>query len=76
MRLQVIGSNQTLVYCVGQEYFFSYNTCVAGKDDQGNYWKTDKKYSNTTSRHVKAYLNGADPVLVTESEAQLALDCV
>ncbi len=74
MKLQVIGSNQTLVQIHNQEYFFSYDTCVAGRDDSGDYWKVDHKYSNTTSRHVNSYLNGQTPELVSVSDVELVMN--
>ena len=75
MRLENLGSNKTLVHIEGHEYFFSYNTCVAGHD--GNQvWKVRQKYSRTTSKHVNQYLNGREPYLVDESDVQLAMDCL
>ena len=35
--------------------FFSYSTAVAGIDDLG-FFKTDKKYSTTTSKHINNWL--------------------
>ena len=76
MRLETMGTNQTLVHIAGHEYFFSYNTCVAGKQEDGQVWKVSKKYSNTTTKHVNQYLDGREPYLVDESDAQLAMDCI
>ena len=76
MRLQTLGNNQTLVHVGGQEYFFSYNTCVAGRDDCGEFWKVDYRISNTTTRHINSYLDGADAVPVSYDDVTLALDCV
>ena len=63
MRLQQLGANQTLITGnSGREYFFSYNTLVAGYDpealspEENGYWYVSEKYSNTTTRHIKAYL--------------------
>ena len=60
----------------GNEYFFSYETCVAGRDHDDGYWKVDHKYSNTTSRHVNRYLDGVTPKLVSEADAELAIMCL
>ena len=76
MRLETLGPNQTLVHIGGQEYFFSYNTCVAGRDDDNKFWKVDHQYSNTTSRHINKYLDGVTPEMVTVSDVQLAMDCL
>lgn len=37
---------------------FSYETPVAGWDDQGAF-KTDTKFSRTTSKHIRKYLGAA-----------------
>ena len=76
MRLEVLGSNMTVVHIEGNEYFFSYDTCVAGWDKEDGPWKVDHKYSNTTSRHVNKYFNGVEPTLVSKDDAELALMCV
>ena len=79
MRLQTLGNNQTLVHVGGQEYFFSYNTCVAGRDDCGEFWKVDYRISNTTTRHINSYLDGINDAhvrRVSYDDATLALDCV
>ena len=76
MRLENLGANKTLVHIEGHEYFFSYNTCVAGMQEDGQVWKVGKKYSRTTSKHVNQYLNGREPYLVDESDVQLAMDCL
>jgi hypothetical protein len=38
-----------------ESVFFSYSTAVAGLDDKG-FWKTDKFYSTTTSKHINQWL--------------------
>ena len=38
-----------------QSIFFSYETPVAGLDEKG-YFKTDKKYSMTTTKHINKWL--------------------
>jgi hypothetical protein len=59
MKLNTLGSNQTeIVKDNGNVVFFSYNTpvaaCIGGK-----FYRTDKKWSVTTSKHVNAWLGGA-----------------
>ena len=45
MKLQQLGSNQTLlVMPQGYEYFFSYETCVAGYTPGEGYFKTSTKF--------------------------------
>jgi hypothetical protein len=57
MKLIPYGKNQTLlVIQPGQfEVFFSYQTPVAAIID-GHYHVTDKKHSQTTSRHIKSFI--------------------
>ena len=60
MKLKQIGSNQTqLTLDDGTEVFFSYETPVACKLNY-DYFRTDKKWSQTTSRHVNKWLDGVN----------------
>lgn len=36
----------------GQELYFSYKTLVALRDSDGKSYKTSKKWSRTTSKHI------------------------
>lgn len=61
MRLRIIqqGSNQTLLKVgEGVEVLFSYETPVAGRLQNGEFVRTEKRYSSTTTKHVNAYLEG------------------
>jgi len=50
-----VGSNMTeLVTNKGEYVLFSYSTPVAGKDSEG-FFRTDKWYSKTTTRHINKY---------------------
>ena len=59
MKLNPIGSNMTEVEVNGKSIMFSYQTPVAGYDDQGAF-RTSTKYSVTTSKHINSYLGGKD----------------
>tara|TARA_B100002019_G_scaffold154590_1_gene133250 strand:- start:3056 stop:3280 length:225 start_codon:yes stop_codon:yes gene_type:complete len=59
MKLNPIGSNMTEVEVNGKSIMFSYQTPVAGYDDQGAF-RTSTKYSVTTSKHINKYLGGKD----------------
>ncbi len=60
MQVQPIGSNMTeLTLKNGTSILFSYKTPVAGWDDKGSF-RTDKKFSVTTSKHINKYLGGKD----------------
>jgi len=58
MKLTPIAANQTLVsYNNGSEVFFSYRTPVAGYSPELGYVRTNKYYSQTTTKHINKYLN-------------------
>ena len=59
MKLNNLGNNQAelSINSVGT-VLFSYNTPVAARTPEGIF-KTSKKWSNTTSKHINAWLNGA-----------------
>ena len=55
MKIKSLGSNMTIVNFVnGNEVLISYDTVVAGRINE-KLVKTDKKWSNTTTRHIKNY---------------------
>jgi len=63
MQLNRIGNNETVVsFASGTEVLYSYDTPVAGRrwlgDGSGamQVFKTDKKWSVTTSKHINKYL--------------------
>ena len=60
MKLTQIASNMTeLKFQDGTKVLFSYETPVAAEVN-GNYVKTSKKWSTTTSKHINKWLNGID----------------
>lgn len=63
MKIKLIGSNQTELYKNnGDIVFFSYETPVAIYLSGKGYFRTSKKFSNTTTRHINKWL----PVKATE----------
>ena len=63
MNIKQLKTNLTLVITrEGLEYLFSYETLVAGYDPtnisetENGYWFVGESYSNTTTRHIKYYL--------------------
>ena len=52
--IKQLASNMTRLRKGGIEILFSYETPVAGYDEQGAF-KTDKYFSSTTSRHISKY---------------------
>ena len=60
MKLNPIKSNMNeMVLNRDTTILFSYQTPVAGWDEQGAF-RTDKHYSKTTTRHINEYLGGKD----------------
>jgi len=68
MKLKPIKANMNeLVIDRDTAILFSYETPVAGWDSQGAF-RTDKHYSQTTTRHINQYLNGKDIGRVVSQE--------
>ena len=59
MKIAVKGSNMTELEVNGKSIMFSYSTPVAGYDDEGAF-RTEEKFSVTTSKHINKYLGGKD----------------
>ena len=55
MKLKPIKSNMTELTVGNTTVLFSYRTPVAGYDDQGAF-RTDQRYSVTTTKHINHYL--------------------
>ena len=68
MKLINLGSNKTQVtFPSGLVVFFSYNTPVAANLAEGGFIRTNKKWSNTTSKHITQWLDGAKAELVDQT---------
>ena len=66
MDLKKIGNNLVVLTTNhGHEVLYSYETAVAGKFPNGKYFKSSKKYSSATTRHINKYLNGAEAIDLT-----------
>ena len=65
MQLKPIGSNMNEIVVKGKSILFSYLTPVAGWDENGAF-RTDEKFSVTTSKHINKYLGGKDVGRVVE----------
>lgn len=60
MDIKRIGNNETIIRLSDScEILFSYETPVAGYNTEKEYFKTDKYYSVTTSKHIGKYLKFA-----------------
>ena len=56
MKVKSIGSNQTEVSANGCRVLYSYETPVALQAPSGKYYKTEKKWSVTTSKHINRFV--------------------
>ena len=59
MKIKQIASNMTEATVNNITLLYSYETPVAGYDDKGAF-RTDEKFSSTTSKHINKYLGGKD----------------
>ena len=59
LNLKSIGSNMTELEVGNTSILFSYQTSVAGYDDQGAFRSNDW-FSMTTTKHINKYLGGKD----------------
>ena len=59
LNLKSIGSNMTELDVGNTSILFSYQTPVAGYDDQGAFRSNDW-FSMTTTKHINKYLGGKD----------------
>lgn len=68
MKLKNLGPNCNLVIMSnGAEFLFSYETCVAVTTGNGKTYKTSKKWSKTTSKHINMYLNSTEAQEIDQS---------
>jgi len=57
MKLNTLGNNKTELTVNGNTVFFSYNTAVAC-NFEGKFYRTNKFWSVTTSKHINQWLDG------------------
>jgi hypothetical protein len=57
LSIKSLGSNMTELSANGMHVLFSYETPVAAWIN-GQYYKTSKKWSKTTTRHINKWLDG------------------
>ena len=55
MKIKPIANNQTELHLNGNVFFFSYETPVAALI-AGKYYKTEQKFSVTTSKHINKWV--------------------
>jgi hypothetical protein len=68
MKLTPLASNMTEITLSDKRILFSYETPVAYQDldTVGTYYKTVKKWSTTTTRHISKWLGGNAAKLVSQ----------
>jgi len=65
MKLKQIAANVTELTINDTSVMFSYETPVAGWNDDGAF-RTDEKFSVTTTKHINKYLAGASANIVPQ----------
>ena len=64
MKLTQLGSNQTVLTFGENEVLFSYETPVAGYNERIGWFRTEEKFSNTTTKHINRYLKHLRPSVI------------
>ena len=73
MKVTPIGSNMTQIDTEKYEILFSYQTPVAfvktvwNEDIQKKYFKTNKRWSVTTTKHINKWLNGNKAQIIDQT---------
>ena len=63
LKIMKYGSNHVVIHLNNDtEILFSYTTPVAGYTKELGWFRTDKKWSKTTSKHINQYLEGLTTV--------------
>lgn len=73
MKLRQIASNMTELAIDNASILFSYETPVAGWDDDGAF-ETETKYSVTTSKHITKYFGGKERRAAARAVPQSYID--
>lgn len=73
VRAYSIGSNMTEALIGSNRFLISYHTPVAAYIDGEGYFRTSRKWSSTTSKHINKWLQGvaAKEISQTDLEAML-----
>ena len=72
MNLNPIAANQNEVELPnGTTVFFSYKTAVAAHIPGNGYYKTEKKWSRTTSKHINQFIarNGGSGAVIEKPQS-------
>ncbi len=66
LHLTPLGTNITEVRYGDKYVLFSYQTPVAYRTEDMQYYVTNKKWSNTTSKHISKWVGGAQTIKVNQ----------
>jgi len=69
LQVNSIGVNQTIIGTGNKEIFFSYKTPVAICED-GVIYKTEKKFSKTTSKHINNFIKHVGINIIKEKSQE------
>ena len=65
-RKRIRSTNASEVFCPGWILLYSYNTPVAAYQEGVGYFRTEEKYSATTTKHINKWLEGVNASLRPE----------
>ena len=67
MKIRNVGSNMTELHTtLGAVVLFSYETPVAAENADGELFRTEERYSQTTTRHINKWLEGREARTVSQ----------
>ena len=69
VKINPIGSNQTEVTKGNDSFLFSYKTLVAA-NVAGVWYRTSKKWSVTTSKHINKWLDGINAQAIEQDKLE------
>jgi hypothetical protein len=73
MKLNRISANETELHHGNDVIFFSYDTPVAYFKSGAGYFRTDKTFSRTTSKHITRWLCGMHAEVVPQATVEAFL---
>jgi hypothetical protein len=72
-QLNPLGANMNEVVIGPYTILFSYKTPVAYNEEGKGFFRTDQRFSQTTSKHINTWLSGAQATVVPQSQIEMLL---
>lgn len=74
VKINPLKSNMTELHLGDKTILFSYSTPVAAHVEGEGYYKTNKKFSVTTTKHINQWLDGAHAKSVDQEDIEAMAD--